>query len=90
MGLLERALKYKKQLNETGRETLIDRIKGPAESEFSERSNSETIVSREIDDFNIQSLNEFSADDITYSQPFISESELKPEPGVIENNDLNF
>jgi hypothetical protein len=28
MGLLERALKYKKKLNETGRETLIDRIKG--------------------------------------------------------------
>ncbi len=34
MGLLERALKYKKKVNETGTETLIDTIKGPAETAF--------------------------------------------------------
>lgn len=34
MGLLERALQYKQRLNETGRETLIDTIKGPAETDF--------------------------------------------------------
>ncbi len=34
MGLLERALLYKQRLNENGRETLIDTIKGPAETEF--------------------------------------------------------
>ncbi len=53
MGLLERALKYKKQLNETGRETLIDLIKGPAESEFSEIPNSETIGFQEIDKYQL-------------------------------------
>ncbi len=34
MGLLERALQYKQRLNNDGRETLIDTIKGPAETEF--------------------------------------------------------
>jgi GGDEF domain-containing protein len=35
MGLLERALQYKQLLNKSGKETLIDRIKGPAETEIS-------------------------------------------------------
>ncbi len=34
MGLLEKALKYKKEINETGKDTLIDKIKGPAETEM--------------------------------------------------------
>ncbi len=34
MGLLEKAYKYKQQINSQGKETLIDRIKGPAETEF--------------------------------------------------------
>jgi len=34
MGLLERALQYKQRLNDDGRETLIDTIKGPAETDF--------------------------------------------------------
>jgi GGDEF domain-containing protein len=34
MGLLEKAYRYKQQINEQGRETLIDRIKGPAETDF--------------------------------------------------------
>jgi hypothetical protein len=34
MGLLERALQYKQQLNISGKETLIDKIKGPAESDY--------------------------------------------------------
>ncbi|MCU0820850.1 MAG: diguanylate cyclase [Spirochaetes bacterium] len=36
MGLLEKALEYKKEINRKGKETLIDRIKGPAETEFLE------------------------------------------------------
>jgi GGDEF domain-containing protein len=32
MGLLEKALRYKKDINRMGKETLIDRIKGPAET----------------------------------------------------------
>jgi GGDEF domain-containing protein len=35
MGLLERALQYKQRINDTGKDTLIDRIKGPAETEKS-------------------------------------------------------
>lgn len=34
MGLLEKALKYKRDINRMGRETLIDRIKGPAETDM--------------------------------------------------------
>jgi hypothetical protein len=34
MGLLEKALEYKKEINSRGRETIMDRIKGPAETEF--------------------------------------------------------
>lgn len=60
MGLLERALKYKKQLNETGRETLIDRIKGPAESEFITRANSEKVGFQEIDDYSLSPVIEIS------------------------------
>lgn len=33
MGLLEKALKYKKDINDMGKETLIDKIAGPAETE---------------------------------------------------------
>lgn len=63
MGLLERALKYKKQINDTGRETLIDRIKGPAESGFNERSNSETVGFHEIDDYTLPSISEIPVPD---------------------------
>jgi len=34
MGLLEKALEFKKEVNSKGRETLIDRIQGPAETGF--------------------------------------------------------
>ena len=34
MGLLEKAYKYKKEINRQGKETLIDTIKGPAETDF--------------------------------------------------------
>jgi diguanylate cyclase (GGDEF)-like protein len=34
MGLLEKALKYKSEMNRQGRETLIDRIQGPADTDF--------------------------------------------------------
>jgi hypothetical protein len=34
MGLLEKALEFKKEMNSRGRETVMDRIKGPAETDF--------------------------------------------------------
>ena len=36
MGLMEKALQYKKEMNSLGKETLIDRIQGPAETEMME------------------------------------------------------
>jgi len=47
MGLLERALQYKQKLNDSGKDTLIDRIKGPAETGKS--LNVERIDIKEID-----------------------------------------
>jgi len=38
MGLLEKALKYKNEINRKGKDTLIDRIQGPAETEFIDAS----------------------------------------------------
>jgi len=70
MGLLERALNYKKQLNETGRETLIDRIKGPAESGFNDQVNSEKVGFHEIDDYTLPPISEIVAD---YDFPEIDE-----------------
>ncbi len=40
MGLLEKALEYKKGLNRQGRQTLMDRITGPAETGFAEEYDS--------------------------------------------------
>ncbi len=36
MGLMEKALQFKKEMNSRGKETLIDKIQGPAETEFME------------------------------------------------------
>ncbi len=50
MGLLEKAYKYKQQINSQGKETLIDRIKGPAETEFiSENEDSSVPVEPRLD-----------------------------------------
>ncbi|HDP80361.1 MAG TPA: GAF domain-containing protein, partial [Spirochaetes bacterium] len=47
MGLLEKALEFKKEVNSKGRETLIDRIQGPAETGF---AGEDTPASRPADD----------------------------------------
>jgi len=46
MGLLEKALKFKQEINEKGQDTLIDKIKGPAETplELDEVSQEEDII----------------------------------------------
>lgn len=49
MGLLERALSYKQKLNETGKETLIDKIKGPADS-FVSQNTIQRVNVHEIDE----------------------------------------
>lgn len=49
MGLLERALLYKQGINKTGKETLIDKIKGPAETDLNKAMLIETVDISEID-----------------------------------------
>ncbi len=103
MGLLERALKYKKQLNDTGRETLIDRIKGPAETDFAESSNSETININEIDGYDLPPIEELPESDIvdvlpeTLEYPEETAAETPHRTAAIDtsthqlqNEDLNF
>ena len=89
MGLLERALNYKKQLNEKGRETLIDRIKGPAESPFKQETYEKVDV-KEFDDIitqdNTDDISEVhpgsisEENDIIHVTPIpVSEEPFKPE-----------
>ena len=71
MGLLERALQYKQRINETGKETLIDRIKGPAETDYISALDEKKVDISEIDEF---------SDDITYTN-----IELENEKTVHQN-----
>lgn len=50
MGLLEKALQYKKEMNKKGKETLIDTIIGPAETELIHKKKSIDITSEESGD----------------------------------------
>lgn len=86
MGLLERALKYKKQLNDSGRETLIDVIKGPAESGFIEKTNSEAVSIQDIDDFSFSSVDEVSKQDaITGTTDYIEKESFSED--FVQNED---
>jgi len=89
MGLLERALKYKQKINETGKETLIDRIKGPAETEAAREMTVERIDISEIDlitgpdiNINISSENE--------SESFAEKNKKEPELKEIEEDIVLF
>jgi len=102
MGLLERALEYKQKINDSGKETLIDRIKGPAESEITA-----TITKIDINEFDfveetpLNSGNSYEPDNALFEKKDIPESENKFEeediiifneeeyiPPFSENNDL--
>ncbi len=87
MGLLERALQYKQRINETGKETLIDRIKGPAENDNKEEINIKKINIDEIDSLN-QSIsdksNEFKNEIIKADNKIYEEINLiKKEEDII-------
>jgi diguanylate cyclase (GGDEF)-like protein len=93
MGLLERALTYKQRLNESGKKTLIDRIKGPAESPFTAKT-TKTINVNEIDDtagtepknYSDEVTETISADNIKMiDDPDMTVSEL-PVPDNKEND----
>ena len=50
MGLLEKALQFKKEINKNGKETLIDRIEGPADTRFEEKKAETGAVEKNDDD----------------------------------------
>jgi len=58
MGLLERALEYKRKINEEGKETLIDRLNKPTGPDIKSQVNAEKINAAEFDE--IASNNEIN------------------------------
>lgn len=89
MGLLERALQYKHKLNSTGKETLIDRIKGPAESETVKTLDVERIDVREIDSISeSDSVQEIVL--IEENHPFQDKADLKHIQDQIEEDIILF
>lgn len=92
MGLLEKALTYKKVINESGRETVMDRIAGPADTEFvSVTENSERDL-LQLDDSDLTAvgvegdLNQASHEEENLS--VAETAEIADEIGL-EDNDLN-
>ncbi len=54
MGLLEKALQFKKEINKNGKETLIDRIEGPADTSFEEKkAEPDTVKNNDEDIFSL-------------------------------------
>ena len=92
MGLLEKALQYKNEMNRNGRETLIDRIQGPAETEFvasgeeiPARTASPRITSIEPGDDEITFLDE----DLLHELDGGDEPENRPvDPIILDDDDL--
>lgn len=89
MGLLERALQYKQKLNSSGKETLIDRIKGPAESEIVKTLNVERIDVREIDFISESDIDQEIVL-IDENQPFQDKAAVKHVQVKIEEDILLF
>ena len=76
MGLLERALQYKQRINETGKQTLIDQIKGPADTAYIKTINTEKIEVSEIDLLEDIKIIKMDSDDFIHDEP-VKESILK-------------
>ena len=73
MGLLEKALQFKQEINKKGKETLIDRIEGPADTEF-EKSRPEP---EDDDIFSLPEENGSPADTLTVQRQSHDEEILK-------------
>jgi len=75
MGLLEKALQYKQEINKKGKETLIDTITGPADTELvlKEKNKSESL------DFQDDLLTELSREDLKTIEPVEDELFILPE-----------
>lgn len=95
MGLLERALSYKQKLNEKGKETLIDKIIGPADPVL-KRESYKTIDVSEIDNPDLEPETVLLREDTGKSEPAVqdhdktimSDAEI-PEIEITEINDYD-
>lgn len=82
MGLLEKALQYKQEINKKGKETLIDTIIGPAETEFisEKQDNTYPLKKNEVDTI------ELSSEDLKSVEPIEDDLFVLPDDGQSEKN----
>jgi len=84
MGLLERALQYKQKINDTGKQTLIDKIKGPAETDSVMSTQAIKVDVKEIDQIEDVMLETPRADKIVQE---VFESDNSGEPLIKETEE---
>jgi len=83
MGLLEKALQYKKEINDKGKTTLIDEIEGPADTVFVENSQN-----TEAEKINVPDI-ELTDDSIKNDHDHHSESDVDVDVDEFVHEDLS-
>jgi len=91
MGLLEKALQYKQEINKKGKETLIDTIIGPAETEFINDKKDDASLTLQDDGNTI----ELSNGDLKSIEPIEDELFILPEDNTpakdkVEDDNANY
>lgn len=91
MGLLEKALQYKQEINKKGKETLIDTIIGPAETAFINDTKDDASIILQDDESTIELSNE----DLKSIEPiedelFILPEDSNPEKDKFEADEANY
>jgi len=91
MGLLEKALQYKQEINKKGKETLIDTIIGPAETEFinDKKDDASLTLQEDVDTI------ELSNEDLKSIEPIEDELFILPEDNTpakdkVEDDNANY
>ena len=91
MGLLEKALQYKQEINKKGKETLIDTIIGPAETEFinDKKDDASLTLQEDVDTI------ELSNGDLKSIEPIEDELFILPEDNTpakdkVEDDNANY
>ncbi len=78
MGLLEKALQFKQEINKKGKETLIDTIIGPAETEFIHHRKDDASITLQDD----QDTIELSNGDLKSVEPIEDELFILPDDNI--------
>lgn len=84
MGLLEKALQYKQEINKKGKETLIDTIIGPAETEFINEKKETKVLIAQDDENTIQ----LSSEDLKSVEPIEDDLFILPDDNQPEKNKI--